>query len=90
MEDKMIAFEVYLNGEKLCLAGVGGDWVLSVIATWVSRRGQSDMFMSAGGLITETEEHIEWMKQEPLRVGDTIQIKILESQAVDPPRENSN
>ena len=32
----MIAFEVYLNGKKLCLAGVGNDGVLAAITDYVT------------------------------------------------------
>jgi hypothetical protein len=30
----MIAFEIHLNGEKLCRAGIGDSGVLSAIVTW--------------------------------------------------------
>lgn len=36
---RMRAFEVWLNGKKLCLAGIGDDGVLSVIANWVVGKG---------------------------------------------------
>ena len=81
----MRAFEVYLNGKKLCLAGIGDDGVLSAIVNWVTRRDRGDLFLEVGGLISPTEEHVAWTSQKPLRVGDKIQVKIVERSTVDKP-----
>jgi hypothetical protein len=35
----VISFEVFVNGERFCLAGVGERGVLSAIATWSQRTG---------------------------------------------------
>ncbi len=32
-----VAFEVFLNGRRICIAGVTGRGALSAIATWVKR-----------------------------------------------------
>jgi hypothetical protein len=66
----MRAFEVALNGKKLCLAGIGDDGVLTTIVSWVTRGGKGDSFLRVGGLITPVNEHVAWTEHKPLRVGD--------------------
>jgi hypothetical protein len=46
----MIAFEVFVKGERLCLAGVGDHVVLNAILNWVGKPGQSDIFTHVGGV----------------------------------------
>src|ERR1700686_3917331 len=59
----MRAFEVSVNGEKLCLAGIGDDGVLTTIVTWAGRQGDRDLFLQVGGLISRTKEHVHWINQ---------------------------
>ena len=40
----MRAFEVYLNDQKLYLAGVGDDGVLTTIVNWVAKNGRATCF----------------------------------------------
>jgi hypothetical protein len=46
----MRAFQVGLNGKRLCLAGIGigNDGVLSCIVNWVARAGKGDLFLQVG------------------------------------------
>src|SRR5260370_38971102 len=81
----MRAFKVSLNGKKLCLAGVGDHGVLSAIVNWVAGDRGADLFMHVGGLASE--EHVAWVKQKKLSVGDEIQIKIIDVRSVDKPVE---
>jgi hypothetical protein len=82
----MRTFEVYLNGKKLCLAGIGDDGVLSAIATWViGKRKKGDMRLMVGGLISPTDEHVSWPDRK-LRVGDEIRICIRETLSADTPK----
>jgi hypothetical protein len=81
----MRAFKVSLNGKKLCLAGVGDHGVLSVIVNWVAGDRGADLFMEVGGLACE--EHVAWIRQKHLRVGDEIRVKIVEAGSVDRPIE---
>jgi hypothetical protein len=37
----MIAFEVFLNGNKVCRAGVGDLGVLTTVLSWVRREGRN-------------------------------------------------
>jgi hypothetical protein len=81
----MRAFEVSVNGEKLCLAGIGVDGVLTAIVNWAGRQGEGSFFLEVGGLISQTKEHVHWISQKPLSVGDNIQVKIIETDATDNP-----
>src|SRR5260370_39359023 len=54
----MRAFQVYLNGKRLCVAGIGDDGVLNVMVDWVAGNGHADLFLRVGGLIGSTDEHL--------------------------------
>ncbi len=79
----MRAFNVSLNGKKLCLAGVGERGVLSAIVNWVAGDRGADMFMEVGGLANE--EHVGWVNQKRLQVGDEIRVKIVNAGSADEP-----
>jgi hypothetical protein len=81
----MRAFKVHLNGKQLCLAGIGDDGVLTAIVSWVTGAGRADLFLEVGGLVSPIEEHVKWVSQEPLRVGDEIRVKVVETSSVDRP-----
>src|ERR1043166_1346643 len=81
----MRAFKVSLNGKKLCVAGVGDRGVLSAIVNWVANDRGADLFMEVGGLANE--EHVAWIKQKHLRVGDEIRVKVFEVKSADRPTE---
>jgi len=81
----MRAFEVYSNDRKLCVAGIGDDGVLTAIVNWVAKKGNGDLFLTVGGLVTPVREHVNWVRQD-LAVGDTITVKIVEASSTDVPR----
>jgi hypothetical protein len=76
----MTAFEVFLNGQRLCLAGVA-DGVVTVIANAVDSRGER--WVSVGGL--EGDSHLGWVDETPLKSGDELRIRVVESDHVDAP-----
>ena len=77
----MICLEVWVNGEKICLAGVG-DGVLNCIVDG-GRRGIKSQF-SVGGLVND--EYVHWTQRNHfLEVGDEVIIKIVEADAADEP-----
>jgi hypothetical protein len=84
----MIAFEIHLNDQKLCRAGIGDSGVLSAIVTWsaatmaTGTRNES-LFLNMGGLVTPERKHVSWINQKPLAVGDRIQVNIVEAESVD-------
>jgi hypothetical protein len=57
-EVEMICFEVRVNGEKICLAGVGDD-VLNCILDGGRRGFKSNLHV--GGLIND--EHVRWTQK---------------------------
>jgi hypothetical protein len=79
----MHAFEIHLNGKRLCLAGIGNDGVLTAMASWVGRDGKG-FFLEVGAL-NPPDEDVMWIRQKPLRAGDQLHIKILEATSVDEP-----
>ena|SRR5579864_37485 len=81
----MRAFEIYLNGEKLCIAGMGDDGVLSAIVNWVTGRSRADLHLYVGALINPGKEHVTWIEQKHLNVGDEIRVKVVEANSVDEP-----
>jgi hypothetical protein len=80
----MLAFNVSLNGKKLCLAGLGKRGVLSAIVNWVAGEHGADLFLDVGGLAKE--EHVGWVRQKPLQVGDEILVRIVDVGSPDKPR----
>jgi hypothetical protein len=81
----MRAFEVSGNGEKLCVAGIGDNGVLTTIVHWAAR--QDAGFLQVGGLVSQTKEHANWINQKRLSVGDNVQVKIIETDVADTPVE---
>ena len=79
----MISFNVSLNGNKLCLAGIGKRGVLSTILSWAASEQGEDLFLHVGGLANE--EHIDWIDQKHLQVGDEIRVEICDAESVDDP-----
>jgi len=79
----MRTFKVSLNGKKLCLAGVGERGVLSVIISRVAGVRGEDLSIDVGGLANE--EHMDWVRQKPLQVGDEIRVQIVEAGSPDEP-----
>jgi hypothetical protein len=88
----MRAFKISVNGKKLCVAGIGDEGVLSAIVNWVAgvrgkSRGDGDLFLHVGGLVSPTNVHVAWATQKPLQIGDEIRIKVVETPVVDEPIE---
>jgi hypothetical protein len=86
----MKAFQVHVNGRKLCTAGFRErDVVLSAIVSYLSGcGGESDeLFLTVGGLISRKREHVRWIKHRMLRTGDEIRLKIIDTKSADSPRE---
>jgi hypothetical protein len=81
----MRVFEVFLNGERLCCAGIENAAVLDVIVNHVKHNEERDEWIDVGGL-TNAGEFVKWANR-PLGAGDEIRIKVLESNSADEPRE---
>lgn len=75
----MIGFEVSVNGDKKCTAGVGDKDILNVIIN-----GPRLPNLHVGGL--SGEEHVRWLPRGfDLKAGDEVTIRIVETDAVDEP-----
>ena len=88
----MICFEITINGEKICTAGIEQEYgVISSILTWVKRKkapaetcsevSEEELFLDVGGLITHgnnNHENLKWLKRE-IEAGDEITIRVIES-----------
>lgn len=89
----MRAFEVFTNGKRLCLPGIGDDGVLTAIVSFAAKKGRGvdDLRLNVGGLISPVHENVTWMN-ERLNVGDEVTVRIVEVGAPDSPseRERSN
>jgi len=78
-----------MNGEKLCRAGIKEDGVLTSIVTGVARAKDSDCFLTVGGLISHAREHVDWVRHQPLKPGDKIEILIADSETASEPRSRT-
>jgi hypothetical protein len=84
----MKAFQVHLNGRKLCTAGFSErDVVLTAIIDHVSGHGEDMLALTVGGLISPKGEHVRWVKHKKLRSGDEVRVTIIETQSADSPKE---
>src|SRR5260370_41817654 len=84
----MKAFQVHLNGRKLCTAGFSErDVVLTAMVDYVRGHGEDELALTVGGLISPKGEHVRWVKRKKLRSGDEIQVKIIETESADSPQE---
>ena len=84
----MRAFDVYFNGQKACAAGVA-DGVVSIIVNSVSHRGDQDLHFNVVGLVSGADEYVCWTRQKELRVGDKIQIEVVDTGSIDEPMQRS-
>lgn len=93
----MLAFEIHVNGKRICTAGIGEPGVLAANLTWVgselrngvrNKTSKMDEYASirVGGLFSSTEEHVKWVRRN-LRRGDEVVIRIIETVRADRPRE---
>ena len=81
----MLAFNVHLNNERLCTAGVGEDGVLTAILSWVKRKDEDEQCdFEVAGLVSAPQEHLSWI-QRHLKTGDRIRIDIVETEMGDSP-----
>lgn len=90
----MTALDVFINGRKICRAGVGADGVLSAIVNWVRLTGPAartarrmrqpleESRLHVGGL--RGDEHGTWVAQD-LQPGDHVSIHVVKAHRADPP-----
>jgi hypothetical protein len=91
----MICFEVTLNEKHLTTAGLPGYAVMSTLISWVRSKYRSgsaskpyeELSLHVGGLDSNEPPGVttNWIGSRPLRVGDTICIRVAEQETADPP-----
>lgn len=86
----MICFDVYLNNEKLCRAGMEEALVLNCILDWAKRppEGGDEMNLHVGGLYKHEsggKPHPRWVENLSRNEGDEITIRVVESNVADAP-----
>jgi hypothetical protein len=78
----MVAFEVFLNGKKLCVAGTGDAGMIGAHLYWVRHKEGSvrthtgkivkqAFTLDVSGLTSERDRHVRW-RQRRVRLGDEI------------------
>lgn len=96
----MLAFEVKLNGKRICVAGMKDLAILNAGVTAAGPLGEKtvkvrpdedrEIFYSVSGLTgrrdPDTDVHVRWRSIEHIQVGDVLQIKVVETDQVDRPR----
>ncbi len=96
----MMVFEIKINGEKVCNAGLYSTGVLSTIISWVKKNHEDStsnqeseslikkrIAISVGGTSLDVEGdryNYKWIDRT-LQVGDEINIKIVENSKIDEP-----
>ena len=79
----MIAYEIYLNGKKVCTAGGSELSVLTgAVNFFPNRSDQLGPLLTVSGVVSKPEEFLHWAHRE-LRIGDSVEIRVIESSIVD-------
>lgn len=100
----MIAFEVSLNGNRVCVAGAEDLAVLTAGVTAFGKLGKktirpgadetSDITCTVGGMTgrpnPEKDVYIIWAAATSLQVGDVLQIKVIETDKADRAKSRKN
>jgi hypothetical protein len=85
----MLAFEVFINNERICVAGIENWAVLSCILAGHRPNGEEKIDLSVGGLTEDDAEgvshHVDWGRGQ-IEVGSTIKINVIEVENTDAPR----
>jgi hypothetical protein len=93
----MIALRVKLNAKLLCVAGAEDLSVLNTIVNAVGNLGRGTkkrrdepptLFFSVGGLtcrLNAPDEHLCWTDDESLKIGDKVEVEVVEADEADEP-----
>lgn len=95
----MHALKVRINDEAPVIAGADDLGVLNAAVSCVGKLGSSsrpgrevepaNLFITVGGMTSRDsdvpDEHLNWVSQRPLRIGDVISVEVLDTLNVDAP-----
>jgi hypothetical protein len=76
----MRAYDVFLNGKRLCVAGIGSDGYISAYITY--RSEPNDNWIDVMGFDNRKKLYVRWMRAN-LRSGDEVLLKIVDRKSVD-------
>ena len=82
----MTAFDIYLNGEKVCTAGGSELTALSSAVSLGPTYPDKKAVLTVSGFLisSQAQEFLNWGHRD-LRVGDRVEIQVVETSAVDKP-----
>ena len=80
----MRAYEVFLNGSRLCLAGIDGNGVLNATVHYGCGQKLDHLHLTVGGLLASTREQLTWAGAD-LKLGDEVHLKVVDVVLVDKP-----
>jgi hypothetical protein len=89
----MIAFDVRLNGKRICIAGVGDAGVLTTSLAWRGSQSYHKggpsvaeyLRLDVGGL-KDSGEHLRWLDRK-LKRGDVVSIQVVQTNSPDKARD---
>jgi hypothetical protein len=95
----MYAFKVRINDEVPIIAGADDLGVLNATVSCVGKLGSTsrpmledelgDLFITVGGRTSRAsdvpDEHLKWVSQRPLKIGDLISVEVLDTPIADAP-----
>ena len=82
----MLAFELSVNGQRLCIASTATNSVLSTVMTWVKHRPDRVDFNVGGLDAADSAQHTAW-RTPRLAVGDEVRIRLIDTDSFDQPDE---
>ena len=100
----MIAFEIRLNGKRICIAGADDLAVLSAHVTAVGKLGaktvparpddsEGTVHYSVAGLTARPDAnkdvHLRWKSIAPLQIGDVVEVRVLKVKKADRPKSRT-
>jgi len=78
----MRAYEIFINGEPLCVAGTSKGYVSACVT---DRSEQTATWIDVMGLNDENKLYVRWAQRD-LNPGDEILIRIVDRKTVDKPK----
>lgn len=78
----MLAFDVCVNGKRLCLAGTAPNDMFSTIISWTCRSPNLIEFNVGGIASGDPQVQIDWTTPR-ISIGDEITIRLVDSDTFD-------
>lgn len=77
----MLAFEISVNGKRLCPFGTDNALVVSTALSWTRHQGR--VCFNIGGIVNDgTNDHFEW-KTPQIDVGDEVLVRLVDVDSID-------